>query len=131
MADGGKLASFSFAGTLYDADDCLQGWDLNDSIQDIVYQCNSYDKHAAGTRSISFRASLALAKTDATKVAAFSPGTTGIFEAHPGGDSSGAIEIRATRGVVVSAPVSSGPNNIIAIDVEIALDDITYAAATT
>ena len=131
MADGGKLASFSFAGTLYDADDCLQGWDLSDAVQDIVYQCNSYDKHAAGTRSISFRASLALAKDDTTKAIAFAPGSTGAFEAHPGGDSASTIEIRATKGTIVSAPMSSGPNNIIAVDVEIALDDVTYAAATT
>lgn len=131
MADGGNSASFSFATVLYDADDCLQGWDLNDAINDIVYQCNGYDKHAAGTRAITFSASLALAKTDTTKVSAFAPGTTGAFEAHPGGDSSGAIEITATKGTVISAPISSGPNNIIAIDVEIALDDVTYAAATT
>lgn len=131
MADGGKLASFSFATVLYDADDCLQGWDLNDAIQDIVYQCNSYDKHAVGTRAINFTASLALSTTDTTKVSAFAPGTTGAFEAHPGGDSSGAIEITATKGTVISAPISSGPNNIIAIDVTIALDDVTYSAATT
>ena len=86
MADSGKNASFSFAGVLYDADDCLQGWDLNDAIQDVVYQCNGYDKHAVGNRGISFRATIALAASDTTKVTAFAPGTTGIFEAHPAGD---------------------------------------------
>jgi len=129
MADGGKNASFKFGAVTYDADDCLQGWDINDAIQDIVYQCNGYDKHAAGTRAITFRASLALAKTDTTKVTAFAPGTTGAFEAHPGGDTAGYIEITATKATVISAPLSSGPNNVIAIDVELALDDVTYTTA--
>jgi len=129
MADGGKLAAFTFATIVYDADDCLQGWDMNDAIQDIVYQCNSYDKHAVGTRGVSFRASLALAATDTTKVTAFAPGTTGAFEAHPGGDTAGNIEITATKATVISAPLSSGPNNVIAIDVELALDDVTYTTA--
>lgn len=130
MADSGKLASFTFATVVYDADDCLQGWDMSDAINDIVYQCNSYDKHTAGTRGVSFRASLALAKTDTTKVTAFAPGTTGAFEAHPAGDTAGNIEITATKGTVISAPISSGPNNVIAIDVEIALDDVTYTTAS-
>ena len=129
MADSGKLAEFTFATVVYDADDCLQGWDINDAIQDVVYQCNGYDKHAVGNRGISFRASLALAATDTTKVTAFAPGTTGAFEAHPGGDTAGNIEITATKATVISAPLSSGPNNVIAIDVELALDDVTYTTA--
>lgn len=131
MAVGGKNASFTFAGTVYDADDCLQGWDLNSSINDIVYQCNGYDKHAVGTKVISFRASLALAATDSTKLEAFQPGTTGTFIGNPAGDVSGYIEVTATRGTVISAPLTAPINGIIAVDVEIALDDITYTTATT
>ena len=130
MADGGKNASFQFAGTTYDADDCLQGWDLTDAINDIVYQCNGYDKHASGTRAVSFRASLALAATDTTKISALAPGTTGAFEAHPGGDTATYIEVTASRGTVISRPVSAPINGIISCDVEISLDDITYTSAT-
>ena len=130
MADGGKSASFQFAGTTYNGDDCLQGWDLNSSINDIVYQCDGYDKHAVGTKAISFRTSLALAATDSTKHQAFTPGTTGTFEAHPGGDTATYIEITATKATVVSAPMSAPVNGIISMDIELALDDVTYTTAS-
>lgn len=128
MADGGKNASFQFAGTTYNADDCLQGWDLNSAINDIVYQCNGYDKHAVGTKVISFRTSLAL-PADTTIWIDLAPGTTGAFEAHPAGDTATYIEITASRGTVISAPMTAPINGIIAIDVEIALDDVTYTTA--
>lgn len=131
MADSGKNAAFTFNGTVYNADDCLQGWDLADSVNDVVYQCNGYDKHASGTRSIMFRTALALAATDTTKVGALAPATTGTFEAHPGGDTKDYIEIRATASRVVRRDLSAPINGIITADVEISLDDITFAAATT
>ena len=128
MADGGKLAGFTFATKAYTTASCIQSWDLNSSINDIVYQCNGYDKHAVGTKVISFRSSLGLA-ADTTVPVDLAPGTTGAFECHPGGDTAGNIEITATRGQIVSAPMSAPINGIITLDVEIALDDITYTTA--
>ena len=128
MAVGGKNAAFTFAGTVYDADDCLQGWDLNSSINDIVYQCNGYDKHAVGTKVISFRTSLAL-PADTTIWIDLAPGTTGAFEGYPAGATTDYMAITATRGMVVSAPMTAPINGIIAIDVEIVLDDVTYTCA--
>jgi len=130
MADSGKNASFNFATVLYDADDCLQGWDLSSAINDIVYQCNGFDKHLPGAKTLSFRVSMALAATDTTKVTAFAPGTTGAFEAHPAGDTATYIEVRASRAQVNSANISAPINGVILVDAEFMLDDVTYAAAT-
>jgi len=130
MADSGKNASFSFAGTVYDADDCLQAWDLADAVQDVVYQCDGKDKHAAGTRQISFGVTLALSADDTTKVIALRPGTTGAWEGHPGGDTAGNIEVTATKGTIITAPLSAPVNGIITTDVSIALDDVTYTTST-
>ena len=130
MADSGKNASFKFTTILFDADDCLQSWDLNDAIADVVYQCNGMDKHAIGTRAVTFRVTLALAAGDTTIITLFAPGTTGAFEAHPGGDTSGYIEISATRAQVNTANLSAPTNGIIAADLEFALDDVTIDAAT-
>ena len=131
MAASGKNASFNFATVLYDADDCLQGWDLNSAINDIVYQCNGYDKHLPGTKALTFRVSLALAAADTTKVSALAPGTTGAFEAHPAGDTPTYIEVRATRAQVNSANLSAPINGVITVDAEFGLDDVTYAASTS
>jgi hypothetical protein len=130
MADSGKLAEFTFASTVYDADDCLQSWDINDAIQDVVYQCNSLDKHAVGTRAISFAVSLALSAADTTKVSALAPGSTGAFEAHPAGDTATYIEITSTKGTVTQRNIAAPINGIIQADVVIALDDVTYQAAS-
>ena len=130
MAIGGQNASFQFAGTTYNGDDCLQSWDLASSINDVVYQCNGYDKHASGTKAISFRTSLAFAAADSTRFEAFAPGTTGTFEAHPAGDTATYIEITSTRATVVSAPLSAPVNGIISLDIELALDDVTYTTAS-
>ena len=131
MADSGKKAAFSFAGTSYTTASCLQGWDLSNAVNDIVYQCNGFDKHLPGTGSASFRVSLALAATATTTVIAFAPGTTGTFTAHPSGDVTGYIEVSATRAQVNSANISAPINGVITVDIEIALDDITLTTAAT
>lgn len=131
MADSGKKASFVFAGTTFTTASCLQSWDFSNAINDIVYQCNGYDKHLPGTVTAMFRVSLALAATATTTVIALAPGTTGTFQANPGGDVTGNIEISATRAQVNSANISTGPNAVIMVDVEIALDDVTLTTAAT
>ena len=129
MADSGKLASFKFGATTYTTAHCLQSWDLNSAINDVVYQCGGYDKHLVGSKTLSFRTTLGLAATATTTVIAFAPGTTGAFECHPGGDSAGRIEVTATRAQVNSANMSAPINGIIALDIELALDDVTYTTA--
>jgi hypothetical protein len=131
MAESGRNAAFTFATVVYDADDCLQGWDLNSAINDITYECNGYTKHLIGTKVATFRAALALSATDTTKVTALVPGTTGAFEAHPAGDTLNYIEIEVARAQVNSANISAPMNGVIAVDVEFALDDIDYGASTT
>ncbi len=129
MAAPGKLASFTFATIVYDQTDCLQGWNLSDAINEIVYQCNSMDKGVAGTRTATFSASLALDATDTVKVAAFTPGTVGAFEAHPAGDTATYIEILAAEAVIITANQATAPNAILTIDLSIRLNDITIGAA--
>ena len=131
MADSGKLASFTFAGTVYSTASCLQSWNFNDAINDVVYQCDGYDKHAIGTRALSFRVSLGLAATATTTVIALAPGTTGAWLAHPAGDVTGNIELSSTRAQIISAPMSTSANGIILLDVEFGLDDITKTTAAT
>jgi len=96
-----------------------------------VYQCNGYDKHLPGTNAATFRVQLALAKTATTTVIALAPGTTGAWLGHPAGDVTGNIEISATRAQVNSANLSAGPNAVIMLDVEFALDDVTLTTAST
>lgn len=130
MADSGKNASFKFGATVYDADDCISGFSLSRAINDVVYQCNGVDKHAAGTKSYSFSVSLALAASDTTKISALAEGATGAFEAHPGGDTATYIEAEATRGLVTQSNIGAEQNGVITMDVTIALDDLTMGAAT-
>ena len=130
MADSGKSASFSFASTVYDADDCLQSWELNKSVEDITYYCNGRTKHLGGNADAVFTSTLALAKDDTGKISALAEGSTGAWEGHPGGDAAGNIEYTSTKGTVINAPVSAPQNGVITIDVTIALDDLTESVAT-
>lgn len=130
MADSGKNAAFMYGGTTYDADDCLQGWDLSDAVQDIIYQCDGKDKHAAGTEAISFRTSLAIAATDTAKISALAPGGNSTqFNAWPGGNTTNYIEVTCTKAHIITRSMSAPMNGFIALDVEIGLDDATYSAA--
>ena len=132
MADSGRLAAFQFGGVTYDADDCLQSWDMANAINDIVYQCNSLDKHAKGTQAVSFRVSLALPATGTTKINALTPGTQSTqFEAWPAGFTTNYIEYGLTTGkaTVIRRDLSAPINGIIAADVEIALDTLNTTGA--
>lgn len=131
MADTGKNASFSFGGQVYDEDDCLQSGGLNDSINEVIYQCGGMDKAAPGTRSVTFTVSMALAADDTAKIAALTPGTTSTFEAHPAGDEVGYQEVTATDALVTAFNRSWSANGIITGDVTIRLNDVTLGAATT
>ena len=132
MADGGKNAAFLWGATTatattYNADDCLQGWDLASSINDAVYQCNGYDKHAAGTKTASFRVSLALNSTDVALTCGFAPGSTNMWVGCPGGYTTDYIKVTAAMATVISAPITAPVNGICVIDLDIALDDIAYS----
>lgn len=130
MADTGKNASFSFDGTVYDQDDCLSGWNMNKSVNEVMYQCGGYDKAAAGTKAATFSISLALAATDTAKLQALAEGAMGAFEAHPAGDTATYMEITSTDALITQANVSAPVNGIISIDLQIRLNDWTLAAAT-
>ena len=130
MATSGKNASFSFGGTVYDADDCLQDWNLDKSVEDITYYCNGRTKHLAGNADAVFTSTLALSADDTGKIGDLAEGSTGAWEGHPGGDTAGNIEYTSTKGTIINAPVSAPQNGVIAIDVTIALDDLTESVAT-
>ena len=134
MADSGNLASFMFGGVTYDADDCLQSWDFSHSVTDVVYSCNGYDRHGVGTENAVLTVTLALAATDTTRVTQLDAGNSSTqFEAHPGGDAApgGKIEIKAIRAQINRCDITAPMNGIIAMDVEIALDDVTIGASTS
>jgi hypothetical protein len=131
MADTGVNASFKFGATTYDSDDCLSGWNLNDAIQEIVYQCGGVERAAAGPRVATFSISMGLDATDTAKVIALYPGAEGAFEAHPAGDTATYIEITATDGLITQANKSAPQNGIITLDLTIRLQDITIGTATT
>lgn len=130
MADTGLSASFSFGGTVYDEDDCVQSWQLNKAINKVIYQCSQMDKAAVGTKVITFAVSLALAATDTAKLAALVEGAKDTFEAHPAGDTATYIEVVAAEAVIEQANMGTGPNNIILLDLVFHLNDITTGAAT-
>ena len=131
MAASGINASFALGGTTYGAADCLQSWQLNHAIQELIYQCSGVNKAAAGAVDVTFSTSLALAASDTTKHAALDAGSTGTFAAHPASDVTGYIEITATDALVTRSNTTSGPRSIITYDITIRLQDITLAVAAT
>lgn len=131
MADRGNKASFMFNGVTYSTADCISAWDFGNSITDIVYQCDGADKHLGGTEAVDFRVTLGLDSTDTTYISAFNPGTSSTqFEAHPGGDTATYIELSSTKALVISRNITAPMNGIIAMDIVIALDNITTTSAT-
>ena len=131
MADKGSKAKFVFGATSYTTEDCLQSWDFNQSVQDIVYQCSGYDRHLGGTKNVGFSVSLALAATDSTKISGLAPGThTSIFQANPAGDgTTNYIEITSTDVWVLTQNVTAPINGVIAMDVTMALNNVTITKA--
>lgn len=131
MPDTGINASFKFGNETYDQDDCLSNWNLNDQIQEVIYQCGGMEKGAAGARSAVFNISLGLSADDVAKLTALYPGATGAFEAHPAGDVNGYMEVTATDSMIRVANKSAPNNGIITVDLQIRLQDITLGMATT
>lgn len=130
MATTGKMASFVFATTTYDSDDCLQNWNLSRSVEDITFYCSGRNKHLAGNADAVFTASLALSATDTAKITALTEGATGVWEGHPAGDTSTYMEFTATKATVINAPLTAPQNGVISLDVTIALDTCTAQAAS-
>jgi len=133
MAVTGRYALFKF-GTTYGPADCLQGMDITDNINDVVYQCNGYDKHVPGTRALTARVSMALPTGSATTV---------LSHIYPGAESTQAWfmpmgrapakkpQYTPSRAQCNRADVSAPINGIIVADFEFGLDSITITAATT
>ena len=97
------------------------------SINDVIYQCDGYDKHAGGTKTASFRASLAINSTDVALTCGFAPGTTGWFLGAPAGNTTDYIRVIAATAIVTSAPITAPVNGICVIDLDIQLNDIAYS----
>ena len=133
MAVSGKNALFKF-GTTWGPADCLQGMDISDSVNDVVYQCNGYDRHVAGTRALTVRVSMALPSGTATSVLGY---------IYPGAESTEAWFMPQGRAPTTKpvytptrvqcnrADVSAPINGIITADFEFGVDSITISAATT
>lgn len=130
MSNSGKLASFVFGSTTFDADDCLQSWALTREVGDVTYFCNSNTKHAIGPGNYAFTASLAIASNSTADANVLAAGSTGTFSCFPGGNTAGNIKFTSTKGTVISSPINTSPNSVIMMDVTIALDDLTQAVAT-
>ena len=127
----GKLAEFVFNSVTFDADDCIQGFSLNDAINEIVYQCDSMDKGAVGTRAVMWNVSLGLAAADTSKLAALTPGTNASdFEAHPFGDTATYVEITSSDATINQANISGSANGIITVDCVFRLNQVTIQAAS-
>ena len=131
MAASGKNASFSFAGTVYGAADCIQSWQLNNAIAELVYQCSGFDKAAAGAQTATFTTSLALSASDTGKISALDAGSTGAFIGNPAGDTTGYIEATGSAALVTRSNLLSGARNIITYDLTMRLNDLTLQAAAT
>lgn len=131
MPDTGVNAAFSFGGQVYDQDDCLSGWSLNDQIQEVVYQCGGMERGAPGVRQATFNISLAIAKDDTDKWTNLVPGATGVWEGHPAGDTPGYVEATSTDALIRVANKTTDSNAMIMIDLQIRLNDITLGTATT
>ena len=129
MANSGLSGSFTFGGTVYDTDDCIQSMALTRTTNGVKYICGGITKTAAGESTYSFSASVALAQTDTAKVAALANGATGAFEYHPKGDTATYIEETSTNGTIVQSNMGSAPGAMIMLDIVIDLDDLTDAAA--
>jgi hypothetical protein len=130
MAVTGKLARFVFNGVTFDDGDCLQGWNLNDAINEVVYQCNSFDQGVAGTRTVTFSGSMALDATDTAKLAALTPGATAAdFVAYPAGTTATYVKVTSASALCVTANLTTGPNAIFAVDFSIRLNAVTIGAA--
>lgn len=130
MAADGKNAAFIFGATTYDSDDCLQSSSLNASVAEVVYFCSGVEKMVTGTKTITFSASMAMAASDTTKVAALDEGSTGAFTYFPGGNTAGYIKDTSTRATVTANNITATPNAVILMDVTFRLDDLTRGTAT-
>lgn len=131
MADSGLLGSFSFAGTVFDADDCLQSHSINRSVNTATYQCSGAMATVSGAKVYVFNYSLAIAKDDTATVAVLNEGSTGAFEYHPGGDAGGNIEMTSSRGTATQMNINGPVNGVLTIDGSINLDNLSDATAAS
>ena len=136
MAYVGKNANFYF-GTSWGPPDCLQSMDITDNINDIIYQCNGYDRHTIGTRAIGITVSIALSGTEATTMLSYIyPGaesTQAVFRpmGHSTASDQQRLKYSATKTLCVRGDIGAPINGMVTADYAFVLDDVTIAAATT
>jgi len=119
-----------FGGTTYDSDDCIQVASFTNEKEDITYRCGGDYAHLSGTSNIMLNFSIALAATDTTKLSNLAPGSTGVAEYYPFGDTTAYIKHSTTKATVISANESDSAGKVVTLDVSLAWDDVTTAATT-
>jgi len=119
-----------FGGTTYDSDDCIQVASFTNEKEDITYRCGGDYAHLSGTSNIMLNFSIALAATDTTKLSNLAPGSTGVAEYYPFGDTTTYIKHSTTKATVISANESDSAGKVVTLDVSLAWDDVTTAATT-
>jgi len=129
MADKGSPV-IVFAGTTYNATDCIQVASFSHGAEDLTYRCGGYQKHVAGDETIQLQFSLALSASDVAKVSALAPGSTGTCEYYPAGNTAGNIKHSTTNATVITRDMPDAAGKIVTMDVTIVWDDITTGAAT-
>lgn len=130
MSFSGINTELAFGSTTLGLTDCLAGSNLNDAINEAIFQCNGMDKGVAGTRTATLGFSAALLETDVVKINAFAPGTKDTIEWHPAGDTATYIEVTSTEALILSRNISDPVNGVCTMDVNMRLNDIAIAAAT-
>lgn len=128
MADVGS-PSITFGATTYGTADCIQVATFTNGAEDLTYRCSGYIKHASGDGTVMLDFSIVIEATDTAKIAALAPGTTGISEYHPFGDTATYIEHTTTNATVMKADHSDSAGKLVTLDITLAWDDCTSGAA--
>lgn len=125
----GKNAVMVFSGSTFDEDDCHQSGALNDSMQEVIFQCNGLDQSSFGTRSVTFSVSFALSGSDTAKLSTLTPGTNSTqLLVYPNGTTSGDIKISSTDANLHTANLNWAPNSIVTVDCTFRLNNVTIGA---
>jgi len=120
----GDMAQFTLGSTDYL---CLTDWQMSQDIEIAVARCSGTTgatvvKIPTTGSNTTFTFNV-LAEDDwVTELNALAPGTTGAFEAHPAGDSSGRIEMTATEAIVRSRGLTVTVNGLAVMPVTIEIN---------
>ncbi len=128
----GDKASFTFGGTVYE---CLTNWSYSGTASQNRIRCSGSSgavEHDvdSGTED-TFTADHLLEGASATVAAALLRNTTGTFEAHAEGDSTGVAELTATSARVTSMSITNTPDSLTILSVTFGLTGTVAIGAAT